>query len=157
MPRNQNGAPVGTTRRKHSGMTEVDRIAQEDRALDLKRLGLSDRQIATELGVNHATVQNRLTAALSRSVSLKADEYRTLVTLRLENLWGNLQAGIAQGDSRAVTAALGVLDRLAKIHGLDAPIQHEVVMESEADREIKTLLAQIATQSSLTRTALESS
>lgn len=157
MPRNKDGKPVGTAGRTHSGITEAERLSQEDRALDLKRLGVSDRAIATELGVTHATVQNRIKAALSRSVDLKADEYRTLVTQRLENLWGNLQAGIQQGDTRAITSGLGVLDRLAKIHGLDAPIQHEVVMESEADREIKTLLAQIATQSSLTRTALESS
>jgi len=157
MPRTKAGQPVGKTTRKHSGMTVAERIAQEDAVLDLKRDGYSDRVIGESLGINHATVQNRLAAALSRSVSLKADEYRTVITERLEAMYTRLVPEIIQGDVRSINSALGIMDRLAKIHGLDAPVQHEVVMETEADREIKTLLAQIATQSSLTRTALESS
>jgi|GEM_PF-5750217 len=154
--RNQNGTPVGGGTRKHSGKSEADRIAEENEVLDLKLLGATDRRIAAQLGVTHTTVQNRLKAALERIQAPKVEELRTLMTEQLDTMMVRLGTGVANGDTKSIMAALQVLDRKAKLYGLDAPAQHQITIESEADKEIKDLMNMIAGDSTKAREDLVS-
>lgn len=147
--------PDGMTARTHSGKTEIERMMEEDAVLDLKVQGKTTRQIATELGVSVGTVVTRMKAALARSVDMKAGELRTVMDEQLDGMLDKLQPFIDAGDTKAINAALGILDRKAKLHGLDAPAQVDVTVETEGDREIRGLLEQMRTASTAAKTHLE--
>jgi hypothetical protein len=89
-------------------------------ALDLRIADGSYRQIARRLNIADATVQHELGRldALNRE---KAERLRDLEAHRLDRLTISLQSGIRAGDPRAILAAVRIMERRAKLFGLDAP------------------------------------
>jgi DNA-binding CsgD family transcriptional regulator len=94
------------------------------RALDLRIAGASYRQIAAQLNVSEKTafydVQKAL-GTLDAVNGAKAERLRDLEARRLDVLQVALTAGVRAGDPRAVLAAVRILDRRARLFGLDAP------------------------------------
>ena len=100
-----------------------DRAAK---ALELRILGASYRQIAAQVGISERTayldVQDEL-ARLDKLIHGKAERLRDLEARRLDHYQLALAPGIRAGDPRAVLAGVRCLERRAKLLGLDAPQQ----------------------------------
>ncbi len=151
-------APAKPPRRRRSPATTktpAQITAEENQVLDLAIMGASIRGIATQTSLNESTVRDRLQSALDRQQSLLTEQYRTITMEQLDYVFRRAMPGVTNGDTKAMSIALQVIDRRAKILGLDAPIKHEHTVESETDREIKALMDQIQAGSGDARKALQ--
>jgi hypothetical protein len=94
------------------------------KALDLRIAGASYRQIARQLDIADATAYADIQEELGRLDALngqKAERLRDLEARRLDQLTIALQPGIESGDPRAILAAVRIMERRARLFGLDAP------------------------------------
>ena len=98
--------------------------ARARQALTLRIAGATYRDIAIQLGVSEKTayydVQDEL-GRLDAVIKAKAERLRDLEAARLDQLTRALEPAIATGDPRAVLAAVRLMERRAKLFGLDAP------------------------------------
>ena len=102
---------------------ESERIAERRvLALELRKAGGSYREIARQLGVDvhtaHADVNAEL-AALRETAVAEATELRALELARLDGMNLGLWPGVEAGSPPAVSAAVRVSERRAKLLGLD--------------------------------------
>lgn len=109
--------------------------AQERRlqALELRKQGKSYRAIGAALGVDHKTALTDVRTALQRLLEQEresVDELRTIELERLDALldalWVNATNERFRGQTRAVEMALKVMERRAKLLGLDAPTRQDI-------------------------------
>jgi len=96
------------------------------KALDLRIAGATYRQIAAQLNVSEKTayydVQDEL-GRLDKVREDKAERLRELEGGRLDALQVALAPGIRNGDPRAIATAVRLMERRAKLFGLDAPTE----------------------------------
>ncbi len=104
--------------------TRVTAAARRAEALRLRAAGKSYAEIARALGVNESTAWrlvkkefDRLNAATRET----AHEVRRLELDRLDGLHEALWPSAKSGNTQAIFAALKVMERRAKLLGLDAP------------------------------------
>jgi len=93
-------------------------------ALELRRDGLSYRAIAKKLNSTPVTAWRDVQAALRASLKLRdgeADMLRQLELERLDMLWRALEHFMAAGHVGSILAGVRVMERRAKLLGLDAP------------------------------------
>lgn len=127
--------------------------AEEQKALDLRVAGKTFPQIAKELGCSLGTAYGRVQQALAYSreaMASKGAEYRELEANRLnkllESMWpvaigemqvlpkmddeGNtrktIEEATLEGQQKAVDRVLKIMERRAKMLGLDAPAKTEL-------------------------------
>ncbi len=96
------------------------------KALDLRIAGANYRQIARELDIANATAYGDVQEELGRLDTRngqKAERLRDLEARRLDLLTLSLAPGIKLGDPRAISAAVRIMERRARLFGLDAPTQ----------------------------------
>ena len=96
---------------------------RQNAALELRMLGLSYRAIATDCGVNESTAYSDVQNAIGLLDNIrreKAEQYRTLELLRLDAMTLSLNAKIDSGDTKAIVVAVKIMERRAKLLGLDA-------------------------------------
>jgi hypothetical protein len=109
--------PLGEAAKKR------DRAAE---ALELRIAGHTYAVIGKTLGVSEKTayldVQDEL-GRLDAVIKQKAERLRDLEMRRLERLTIALQPGIDAGDPRSILAGVRLMERRAKLCGLDAPLQ----------------------------------
>ena len=115
--------PRKPSRRRPPGEDAATRV-RTLQALDLRLRGWTYRAIAAQLGVSERTsyydIQHEL-GRLDAALKEKAERARELEAERLDQLTAALQGGILAGEPRAIVAAVRVMDRRAKLLGLDAP------------------------------------
>jgi len=102
---------------------KLDRMAK---ALDLRIAGATYSQIGRQLEVSEKTAYLDVQAGLGRLDTVtkqKAERLRDLEARRLDQLTLALAPGIRAGDPRAIVAAVRVMERRARLFGLDAPQQ----------------------------------
>ena len=122
-----NQPPVG--RMANRGDTDrMSRARERDlMALQLRLRGDSWQRIADQMGFRHPsqayTVWKR---AMDRTCREVADETRQLEADRLEALWKVMFAKAMAGSHQAVDRCLTIMDRRAKLLGLDAPTKRFV-------------------------------
>lgn len=124
----------------------VARAVRDQRALQLRLAGLSFPAIAAELGwkskasafeaVNRALTEHAATTEQER------ERYRREQVARIETWLAPLTRRILQGDDKAVNAGVRLLERQARLLGLDAPTR--VTVSDTMDGEIEALLQSIA-------------
>jgi hypothetical protein len=120
---------VKSKRKKPRNRPPGEDAAQRERAskaLDLRIAGATYRQIGKQLTVSEKTAYLDVQAELGRLdtvVKVKAERLRDLEARRLDQLTVALAAGIRTGDPRAVLAAVRLMERRARLFGLDAPTQ----------------------------------
>jgi DNA-binding CsgD family transcriptional regulator len=119
---------------------------READALDLRAEGLTFQEIGARLGVSRqmaARIVRRGLRALPRE---SAAELVVLQDAQLDMIWAAMFPRAVEGSPRAAAVCIRVLERRAKLHGLDAPTRTEVRMSVEEvdalDAEIEALLAQ---------------
>lgn len=110
--------------------TEKGAILQRQlQALELRKQGLTYRDIGDKLSISYQQAHNDVNAELKRLATLtleSAEGLRQLELERLDMLIKGLEPMARVGNPRAVTAYLRVMERRAKLLGLDAPVRQEV-------------------------------
>jgi hypothetical protein len=102
--------------------------ARRQKALDLRIAGVRYRQIGAQLGVSYQTAYRDVQTALGELATLqagKAERLRELEVERCDRLQMALWPKARSGDEKAVRALIAVMDRRAKLLGLDAPTKLE--------------------------------
>lgn len=127
----------------HTRVNNVKRHEQVMRAYELRRDGMSYKDIAKVLLVAEGTVWNWIKAELERTAQEPREEVRKIEVERLDYLYSKLKPRIDQGESQAINSALKVMDRRAKLLGLDMPVQVEVTTTTETDHAISGLLEEM--------------
>ena len=116
--------------RQPRGRTSPGTLEARDRqrrAVELRTEGHSLEEIAAQLGyADKASVHNAITRTIDRHEAAAVDEYRDLEAARLNELQQAIWPLATAGDIPAVTACVRIIDRRAKLLGLDAPVLVDV-------------------------------
>lgn len=89
--------------------------------LELRKQGLTYRQIAAIYGVTHKQIQRDYAKAIEEHATPVADDMRLLETMRLDELQAGHWDLALTGDHQAATVVLQIMARRAKMWGLDEP------------------------------------
>jgi hypothetical protein len=98
--------------------------SRKRRALELRAAGMPYQDIGDELGIDRTTAAHYVAEALERFLGEEvrcADAARQLHLARLEDLLSVRWDKAMRGDATAAMACLKILERQAKLLGLDAP------------------------------------
>jgi len=95
--------------------------ARRVQALDLRLAGASYRQIAVVLGVGVKTAWLDVNRALREYLTEPSDQVRAAEVARLERLFMAHWPKAISGDKEATYTVLAIMDRRARLLGLDAP------------------------------------
>lgn len=123
------------TTRKSKTQNTVEKLSKADltqKVLDLRRKGYTHREIAVELRITRRQVSKVLDdayAAVARECKESAEQQVRLQMDRLEWMLKSLNERIEGGHVGSVEAALRILERQAKLLGLDAPTKQEVKVQ----------------------------
>lgn len=114
-------------------------------AIELRIAGYTYAAIADSVGYAHASAAQKavVRALAAEEEAQKGDRQRLrdMHNLRIERLIRAAWTPALKGDVKAVTAIRGLLERQAKLNGLDAPIN--VKITDGIDEEIEALLSQM--------------
>lgn len=152
------GALQGKTPRgRATGIKTIETKQRHEQALVLRRAGLSLREVADRLGYKTpSAVQKAIMGALQRPIDEAATALRLLEAERLDrlqlNLWGVAtntakQTVVIKGKDvevpypileqiSATRAVLKIMERRARLLGLDAPTKTENVSNYEGSIEV---------------------
>ena len=116
-------------------------VEKETTIIELRHEGYVWREIATMVDMSIAGVVKAYKRALTRHPIAAIEEHRELELDRLDNLQRTYWQPAVAGNLRAADFVLRVIDKRAKLLGLDAPlkVQAEVVTYdgSDLDREVE--------------------
>lgn len=122
----------------------IDAREREAQVLRLRRDGLTFEVIAKRLGFSSSSgAYQAFKRAMDRTVQQPADEIRKLELERLDYLWEVLQPALAKGRGYAVEKAIMIMDRRARLLGLDAPTKHQLTVSDQVTAEIEALAAEL--------------
>ncbi len=107
-------------------------------AFELRKAGASYRAIGQALGISHVQARRDVEwvlADLNRQTRSVAENYRRLQLERLNDMLLALWPAVRQGDPTAIHRALAVMEREAKLLGLDAPAKVEWQLQLRREAE----------------------
>jgi len=111
-------------------------------ALKYRSRGYTYQQIADTMGSSKPTAFARVKRALAAIPAEAVDEYRRLEGERLDNLLAiATHQAMTKKSLFAIDRCLAIMDRRAKLLGLDAPIRTEVITLDYIQQEIARLEA----------------
>lgn len=91
-------------------------------ALELRKAGASFQLIADKLGYGGPSgAYKAVESALLKTLQEPANEVRKLEVERLDGMWLALYPAMRSGDPSAIAQGLKIMERRAKLLGLDAP------------------------------------
>jgi len=112
--------------------TAAQRIAsaeKREKALELRKMGFSYEKIGAQIGCSKQHVHRMVTEELGKLRACnynKAEDLRILQAERIAFALKQVMEAINQGDIAAVDRLCRLLDREAKLFGLDAAIRQEI-------------------------------
>lgn len=119
-------------RPKDKGPGSVERKARlADRCVQLRLEGKTFRQIAEETGLSPHMACKIVKAEFEADARHRAeniDDYKTIQRMRLERMYSAMLPQLDMGNSRAIEVALKLMEREAKLMGLDAPEKSQVAV-----------------------------
>lgn len=122
MPNPRQGGSGSTGAREKSALNRLE-------AMKLRMAGKTYQQIGDSIGVSrsraHRYVMRELDE-LRKKGSEAAAALRQLEDARLDELQSGLWPRALEGDVPAAHAVLRIMERRARLHGLDEPEKHEV-------------------------------
>lgn len=130
--------------------TDTAVLDRETQCVQLRREGMTLEEIAKKVGYSNASgVQAALYRAYQRVAVEDIDQIRRMENERLDALHNAHWSNAMQGDVPSGVMILKVMDRRAKLLGLDMPvrIQQEVTVwngDGNLDREIQSLIGRLA-------------
>ena len=107
----------------------VESQKRELEALELREAGLNFRQIGQRLGVSHTWAHKLVKAAMDRialEVDERAEAVRQLELTRLDRMQLVLWAKASSGSVAHVDRMLRIMERRARLLGLDAPTKSHI-------------------------------
>ncbi len=110
------------------GPTKVRTALLEEQCLALRLEGLSHRQIASRLGIAPSSAYKRVRHALdavNERNAAAAERLRTLELLRLDALQDAVWEQALEGEATFLSRVLTIMERRAKLLGLDVPTKRE--------------------------------
>jgi len=134
VPRRAN--TYGTYAGRSPGSME-EAIVRANRALELRMAGATWQQVADQLGYKQkSSAQQAVRRAIERETERVADireSYRTMQLLRLERSLRAIWPQVLQGDLFAIDRELKLMERQAKLLGLDAPTQITITEDTKSE------------------------
>jgi hypothetical protein len=127
-------------------------IERERRVIELRRAGATFDEIARQVGYTApGTAYDAYKRALDRTLQMAgSEECRSQELDRLDRLQVAVWPSAMRGDEKAVANVLRIMDRRARLLGLDAPIKHEMLLEvadpTSIDAEVARLAAMLGEQ-----------
>jgi transcriptional regulator with XRE-family HTH domain len=109
--------------------------------MELRKKGLTYREIAAKEGVSHSTVQEAVVRRLSDTVAEPANSLRELELERLDALLKAVWTAAELGDPDAVASALKVMAQRHKLLGLEAPSKVHHSFDQMTDEQLQAELA----------------
>ena len=122
-------------------------VDKEVKVLELRRAGLTWQRIAEETGyADHTGAYAAYKRAIKRTMQQPADELREQELDRIDRLQLAAWPNAMKGSERAILAIVRLMERRAKLLGLDAPtrIQQDVTTwtgDESIDRAVRDLAA----------------
>jgi len=111
-------------------------------ALKYRSRGYTYQQIADTMGCSKPTAFARVKRALAAIPAEAVDEYRRLEGERLDNLLAiATHQAMTKKSLFAIDRCLAIMDRRARLLGLDAPVRTEVITLDYIQAEIQRLEA----------------
>lgn len=111
-------------------MTQQDAVKAVDRhiqALELRKAGVSYQRIAEALGFNSPQAAwKAVNSALKKTVQEPSDELRKLEVERLDAAAAAIYPSVKQGQYGAIDRWIRIMERRAKLLGLDMPAKVDV-------------------------------
>ena len=109
-------------------------------ALKMRSRGFTYQQIADNMGCSKGAAYQRVSRALASIPAEAVDEYRRLEGERLDGLLAiATHQAFTKKSLFAIDRVLAIMDRRAKLLGLDSPVKHEVVTLDYVSAEIQRL------------------
>lgn len=125
---------MAKTRTKRADSEDAAIFERQFKALELRKDGWSYRDIGAKLGVSYTQAHRDVEEELRRLAQLNQDKAEELRQLELEKL-DALEKAVSPmanvGQPAAVTLKLKVMERRAKLLGLDAPAKTDVTTGGE--------------------------
>lgn len=129
------------------------RAERAARAFALRKAGLSYRDIGAELGVSHVVVYKDVQATIKQFLDEAREHHTQIMAIeaaRLDDLQRVMWEQAAMGDRRAVDTVLKIMERRAKLLGLDTPVATKAVnvtltpdeLSQMSDDELQRLIRQ---------------
>ncbi len=136
--RNFKGRTGPRGRATPTSMVKLDKTSQ---AMKLRREGNTYREIAREMKITLREAHKLVTTAYKEAAHKTQETLDQMVALhndRLDWMLKNLVREIEGGSARAIEVAIKLLDRQAKLLGLDAPTKKEVQVRFDqmSDQEL---------------------
>jgi hypothetical protein len=129
-------------------------LAKEAEVLKLRRGGLTFDMIAERIGYADASgAHTAYVRACKRIIHAEVDDLRKVEGDRLDMAQAAVWGKVLQGDVAAVNSLLRIMERRAKLFGLDSPARQQVEVTtyeggSDIDREVARLAAILESQDS---------
>lgn len=104
----------------------VIKLQRQQAALELRRSGLSYSEIAHRIGIGKTTAHRLIEDAIreaSATINDEAREMKALELSRLDGMLAGLWTDARRGNVQAVDRVLKIMERRAKLLGLDAPVK----------------------------------
>ena len=129
------------------------------KAFDLRMKGHSFRDIGRELGISHAAAHKHVQKGLENLAKTNEERATFLLLMegaRLDRLHQGCWDAAASGDLQAIDRVLKLMERRAKLFGLDAPnkvaqtnvagteSRYDQMTEEEVDARIEELVQKIS-------------
>lgn len=128
--------------RKNTPADDVAAAERRKKALALRLAGATLNEIAEVNGCAVSTVHADIQRCLSDIPRQEADELRAQEVTRLDRLQRACWDPALAGDLAAIDRALRIIDRRAKMLGLDAPQQVEVTgVDVDLDATVARIMA----------------
>ena len=142
---------------------DPDALEKQAQVLSLRRLGATFDQIAKQLGyASTSGAYNAYRKACMNIIYEEVEETRKMECDRLDNAQTRIMPAVNNGDVSAINALLRIMERRARLLGLDMPIKTQIEVgyfdTDTIDSEVKRLVALLdsGAQSSLDSTTSES-
>lgn len=94
-------------------------LENEKRVLELRRSGMRFNRIADEIGVSEAHVGRLFRSGMARHTEVPAAEIKRLESDRLDDIQFGIWQAACNGNLRAIEQVLAIMERRAKLLGLD--------------------------------------
>ncbi len=99
---------------------------RQARALEMRKAGYTYPEIAAAVGyAGKASAYRAVDAALKKTLQEPADELRVMEAERLDAMLLGLWEKATTGDTWSVDRVLGIMERRARLLGLDRPPEHD--------------------------------
>ncbi|MBB3040173.1 hypothetical protein [Hoyosella altamirensis] len=118
------GNSRGGTNRNTSSKQTAHIAERRAKALALRKVGYSFREIAKHTSVSVQVAHNDVMTELRNIPKAEADELRALETEKLNQLEKAWWPSAIAGDDKAAGVILKIIDRRARMLGLDLPTKH---------------------------------